>query len=409
MTTATPSRTALPRFNPADPALLGDPYPIYARYRNADPIHWGTASMSDLPGSWYLFRHQDNIDVLADADRFANDPASVGMSHAVPEAFKPITHIFQRWLGGQDEPDHRRLRAILAKAFTPRRVSALQPRIAAITAELVDHARATSTPSISSPTLHFRCRWRWSETRWAFNHRTGHAFSSGRLTSATPSTAPEILQPRRWAPQRSAAWWSICRRSGASAKSPRDLLGAMVAAADDDGQPMDELEVIAIATELGVAGHETSTNAIAKSILGLMDQRDRWEELKTLSDKAFDNAVDELMRWSAPVQRQWWRWVTEDHMLGGRSLERGQSVVAILGAANRDPAVFADPDRIDFARPSARHVTFGFGVHFCVGATLARLSSRPRSRRCWNTYLTWSWRAHRTRSSGDPTSSCRAR
>jgi cytochrome P450 len=87
-------------------------------------------------------------------------------------------------------------------------------------------------------------------------------------------------------------------------KDPQDdLLGAMVAAADDDGQPMDELEVIAIATELGVAGHETSTNAIAKSVLGLMDQRDCWEELKTVSGKGFDSAVDELTRWSAPVQR----------------------------------------------------------------------------------------------------------
>lgn len=375
MTTATPSRTALPRFDPVDPALLGDPYPIYARYRNADPIHWGKASMSDLPGSWYLFRHQDNIDVLADANRFANDPASVGMSHAVPEAFKPITHIFQRWLGGQDEPDHRRLRAILAKAFTPRRVSALQPRIAAITAELVDQARATSDTIDLVADVAFPLPmavvgdalgvqppdWprfqQWSADLSNAVDRAGDP-AAAALGAAAISGMVEYFAE------------AVARQR----KSPQDdLLGAMVAAADDDGQPMDELEVIAIATELGVAGHETSTNAIAKSVLGLMDQRDRWEELKTLSDKAFDNAVDELMRWSAPVQRQRWRWVTEDHNLDGRTFERGQSVVAILGAANRDPAVFADPDRIDFARSSARHVTFGFGVHFCVGATLARL------------------------------------
>jgi len=136
---------------------------------------------------------------------------------------------------------------------------------------------------------------------------------------------------------------------------------------------MHEFDAIAIATELGVAGHETSTNAIAKSILGLMDQRDRWDELKMLSGKAFDQALDELLRWTAPVQRQRWRWVTEEHARDGRSFERGQSVVAILGAANRDPSVFPDPDRIDFARPATRHVTFGFGAHFCLGATLARL------------------------------------
>ncbi len=375
MTAATPSPADLARFDPLDPALLGDPYPIYARYRQADPIHWGIASMADLPGSWYLYRHQDNVDVLADADRYANDPASVGMSHAVPEAFRPITHIFQRWLGGQDAPGHRRLRAILAKAFTPRRVSALQPRITAITGELIDRALAVSETIDLIADVAFPLPmavvgdalgvappdWplfqHWSADLTNAVDRAGDP-AAGALGAAAVSSMVEYFAE------------AVARQR----KHPQDdLLGAMIAAADDDNQPMDELDVIAIATELGVAGHETSTNAIAKSVLGLMDQRDRWEELKTLSDKSFDAAVDELMRWSAPVQRQRWRWVTEDHALHGRRLTRGQSVVAILGAANRDPEVFADPDRIDFARPGARHMTFGFGVHFCVGATLARL------------------------------------
>jgi cytochrome P450 len=375
MTAATPSPSNLPRFNPVDSALLGDPYPTYARYRDADPIHWGFASMSDLPGSWFLFRHQDNVDVLADTDRFANDPASVGMSHAVPEAFRPVAHVFQRWLGGMDAPDHRRLRAILAKAFTPRRVAALQPRIAAITAELVDRAAATSETVDLVADVAFPLPmavvgdalgvqppdWplfqQWSADLTNAVDRAGEpgaaAVGAAAVNSMVEYFAEAVARQRRH-PQ-------------------DDLLGAMVAAADDDGQPMHELDVIAIATELGVAGHETSTNAIAKSVLGLMAQRDRWEELKTLSDKGLDSAIDELLRWSAPVQRQRWRWVTQDHKLDGRPLERGQSVVSILGAANRDPAVFADPDRIDFARPAARHVTFGFGVHYCLGATLARL------------------------------------
>jgi len=375
MTAVTPSRLDLPPFNPADSALLGDPYPIYARYRQADPINWGIASMSELPGSWYLFRHQDNVDVLADADRFANDPASVGMSHVVPEVLRPVTHVFQRWLGGRDAPDHRRLRAIVAKAFTPRRVAALQPRITAITAEFVNRALATSESidlvadvafplpmAVVGDALGVQpADWplfqQWSADLSNAVDRAGDpaaAALGGAAVSAMVEFFAEAVARQRKYPQ-------------------DDLLGAMVAAADDDGQPMDELDAIAIATEFGVAGHETSTNSIAKSVLGLMDQRQRWEELKTLSDKGFDSAVDELMRWSAPVQRQRWRWVTEDHELDGRSFERGQSVVAILGAANRDPEVFADPDRIDFSRPAARHVTFGFGVHFCLGATLARL------------------------------------
>src|SRR5260370_27920941 len=106
MTAAPPSCLDLPRFNPVGSALLGDPSPIYAQYRRADPIHWGTASMSELPGSWHLFRHQDNVDVLADADRFANDPANVGMSHALPEVTRPITPAFPRYLVCQDDPHH---------------------------------------------------------------------------------------------------------------------------------------------------------------------------------------------------------------------------------------------------------------------------------------------------------------
>jgi cytochrome P450 len=376
MTAATPSRLELPRFNPADSTLLGDPYPTYARYRNADPIHWGSASMSDLPGSWYLFRHQDNVDVLADTEHFANDPANAGMSHAVPEAFKPVAHVFQRWLGGLDAPDHRRLRAIMAKAFTPRRVVALQPRIAEITGGLIDRAVAKSggtmdliadvafplPMAVIGDALGVQSQdWpnfqQWSADLSNAVDRAGDPAAAALGAAAIESMAAYFAD-------------AVARQR----RDPRDdLLGAMVAAADDDGQPMSEFDAIAIATELGVAGHETSTNAIGKSVLGLMAQRDRWEELKTLSDKAFDQAVDELLRWTAPVQRQRWRWVTQTHTVDGRVFERGQSVVAILGAANRDPAVFPDPDRIDFTRQSTRHLTFGFGAHFCLGATLARL------------------------------------
>jgi cytochrome P450 len=376
MTAMTPSRLDLPRFNPLDLALLGDPYPIYTRYRETDPIHWGTASMSDLPGSWYLFRHQDNLDVLADTDRFANDPASVGMSHAVPEAFRPVATVFQRWLGGMDAPDHRRLRSIMAKAFTPRRVAELEPRIAQITSDLIDRAAAKSGDTIDLiadvafplPMAVVGDALGVAQPDWPLFQQW-----SADLSSAVDRAGdPQAAKLGGEAVKNMVDYFgdAVARQR----RSPRDdLLGAMVAAADDDGQPMHEFDAIAIATELGVAGHETSTNAIAKSVLGLMDQRDRWDELKTLSDKEFSEALDELLRWSAPVQRQRWRWITEEHERDGRLFERGQSVVAILGAANRDPSVFTDPDRIDFSRTGSRHVTFGFGVHFCLGAHLARL------------------------------------
>jgi cytochrome P450 len=374
----TPSpRLDLPRFDPLDSALLGDPYPIYARYREEDPINWGTASMSELPGSWYLFRHQDNVDVLSNTERFANDPASVGMAHAVPDAFKPVAHVFQRWLGGMDAPDHRRLRSIMAKAFTPRRVAALQPRIAEITEDLVrrgtekldGHFDVIDDMAFPLPMAVVGDALGVTPGDWPLFQQW-----SADLTNAVDRAgSPEAAKLGGDAVAHMVEYFTeaVSRRR----REPRDdLLGAMVDAADDDGQPMSQFDAIAIATELGVAGHETSTNAIAKSIIGLMVQRDRWDELKTLSDKELDLAIDELLRWTAPVQRQRWRWVTETHAMAGREFEKGQSVVAILGAANRDPAVFPDPDVIDFNRSQGgKHVTFGFGVHFCLGAHLARL------------------------------------
>jgi cytochrome P450 len=298
------------------------------------------------------------------------------MAHAVPEAFKPVAHVFQRWLGGMDAPDHRRLRAIMAKAFTPRRVAALQPRIAEITTELVRSAIARSGESFDLiadvafplPMAVVGDALGVTPDDWPLFQKW-----SADLTDAVDRAgSPEAARLGREAVAHMVEYFaaSVARQR----RDPRDnLLGAMVAAADDDGAPMSEFDAIAIATELGVAGHETSTNAIAKSVLGLMAQRERWDELKSLSDKPFDHAIDELLRWTAPVQRQRWRWVTETHEVDGRLFERGQSVVAILGAANRDPAVFANPDAIDFTRPHGGHITFGFGVHFCLGAHLARL------------------------------------
>jgi cytochrome P450 len=111
-------------------------------------------------------------------------------------------------------------------------------------------------------------------------------------------------------------------------------------------------------------------------VLGLMEQPGSWGEFTALPDSAHGPAVEELLRFSTPVQRQRWRWVTRDSVLGGRQLTRGQSVVSILGAANRDPEVFREPDVIDFGRAAGRHLTFGTGTHFCLGSHLAKLEVR---------------------------------
>jgi cytochrome P450 len=369
----------LPRYDPADGSSLRDPYPEYAKYRSLDPIHWGVSSMAELPGSWYLFRYDHNSAVLSDAAVYASDPASVGMTSHVPEAFRPIAEIHQRWLGGMDEPDHRRLRAIMAKAFTPRRINALEPRIAAITTSLVNDALAAGDGRVDIindiafplPMAVVGDALGVPEEDWTLFQGwaadISHAVDKAGDVAAGAAGAAAILGMYDY-----FAGLVSARRSNPG----DDLLSSMVAAADDDGLPMSEFDAISIATELGVAGHETTTNGVAKSIIGMLTQPESWAAFKSVSGDSLDGAIDELLRWSTPVQRQRWRWVTKQTQLGDRVLSYGDSVVSILAAANRDPEEFPNPDRIRFDRPSGRHLTFGFGPHFCLGSNLARLEMK---------------------------------
>jgi cytochrome P450 len=363
-------------FNPRNPELLVDPYPIYARYREADPVHWGTASNPELPGSWYLFRYEDNSRVLAQASLFASSPASVGKEDVVPPAFNPVAHIFHRWLGAQDPPDHSRHRSIMVKAFTPRRVAGLRPRVELIANQLMEEALARRDGQIDIITdLSFPLPMTVigdamgvPPEDWGLFRRWSQEVSNAVDTPGDPAVAAAGAA----AIEGIADYFRSLVRARRGSPSD-DLLGAMLAATDDDGGTMNEFDMIAICTEIAVAGHETTANGVAKSIVGLMDQRERWEELKAASDEQLAVAVEELLRWTTPVAKQRWRWATSDTEIGGRAVTRGESVVSMLAAANHDPDQFPDPDSIDYTRPTGRHLTFGFGSHFCLGSALARL------------------------------------
>jgi cytochrome P450 len=370
---------ALPQFNPTSPELLKDPYPTYARYRAAEPVHWGKATLTTISGSWFVFRYDHNAEVLSAGSRYANDPATVGMEEMVPAAFKPVAYIFQHWLGGMDPPKHRTLRAALAKAFTPRRIAELEPGIIEITNDLVQRAMTSGAGSFDVRTdVSFPLPMAVVGAALGVARPDWHLFQdwSADVTNAVDHAGdPEYAARGAVAIKAMADYFAdlVAQRK----RSPgEDLLSAMIAAAADEGKDIEEFDIIAIATELGVAGHETTSNSITKSLLGMLRQPGSWGEFVGLPEPAHGNAIEELLRFSTPVQRQRWRWVTEDTELGGRALKRGDSVVSILGAANRDPEVFDDPDTIDFARADGKHLTFGLGSHFCIGSHLARLELR---------------------------------
>jgi cytochrome P450 len=359
--------------------LLKDPYPTYAAYREADPVHWGKATLTTIPGSWFVFRYHDNAEVLAEGKLYANDPATVGMEEMVPAAFRPVAYIFQHWLGGMDPPKHRVLRSALAKAFTPRRIADLEPGIVEITDDLIATALARGDGQFDvRADLSFPLPMAVVGAALGVAKSDWHLFQgwSADVTNAVDHAGdPEYAAKGATAIKAMADYFAelVAQRK----KDPgEDLLSAMIAAAADEGKDIEEFDIIAIATELGVAGHETTSNSVSKSVLSMMEQRSAWDEFVRLPDDAVARAIEELLRFSTPVQRQRWRWATQDTTLGGRDLTRGESVVSILGAANRDPEVFANPDVIDFDRPDAKHLTFGLGTHFCIGSHLARLEMR---------------------------------
>lgn len=371
--------TGLPQFNPVHPDLLKNPYPTYAVYRAADPVHWGKATLTSIPGSWYLFRHDHNAEVLSDAKLFASDPATVGVEESVPEAFKPVAYIFQHWLGGMDPPKHRVLRGALAKAFTPKRIAGLEPQISQIATDLIDVAMerdggqfdVQADVAFPLPMAVVGAALGVAEADWPLFQ----GWSADVTNAVDHAGEPGYAKKGATAINAMAEYFGqlVARRKQAPGD---DLLSAMLAAAAEEGKDIGEFDIIAIATELGVAGHETTANSVGKSVLGLMEQRAAWEAFVRLPDEAVGQAVEELLRFSTPVQRQRWRWATADTTLGGTPVRRGESVVSILGAANRDPEVFENPDVIDFDRGNGRHLAFGVGPHFCIGSHLARLEMR---------------------------------
>lgn len=367
----------LARFDPSWPELAVDPYPVYDDYRVLEPVHWGLAANPRLPGSWYLFGYDDCVAALADP-RLKSDPASVGMGDAYPPAFQPVAHVFGAWLGALDAPDHTRIRSVMAKAFTPRRVRSVQPRIRELATELLADVLRRDKPFDLVADYAFplpmavigdllgvpeadREQFRDKSVQFAEAlsnpGSAAAAEAGGQATRFMLEYFSGLLAARRAAPG-------------------DDLISAMLAAANDEGQVMSELEVLAEAIEMIVAGHETTVNTVAKAAHGLL-AADRWAAVAgaapDLSASGTGSALEELLRWVSPAQRERNRWVTEPMSIGDQPLNVGDAVVVMIGAANHDPARFPDPHALILDRPPSRHLTFGHGPHTCLGSQLARM------------------------------------
>jgi cytochrome P450 len=351
-------------FNPFDPAVMADPYPYYRTMRERDPVHW-----SEPLRAWFLTRHRDVVELLRD-DRFSADrtrseryrPPPPGRRQRAPSML--VT----------DPPDHTRLRGLVSRAFTPRMVERLRPRVEGIVDDLLDSLstrhEACLVTDLAYPLPVIVIAEMLGvppEDRQQFQDWSAVAVRG--LDPVLDASTQELVREATDALDDYLAGIVARRR----ADPGDDLISALVAV-DEGDDALSEGELVTMCALLLVAGHETTVNLIGNGVLALLRDPTQLERLRREPALAA-SAVEELLRYCSPVQ---WtsRVALTEVELDGRRIAADQAVIGVLAAANRDPAVFADPDLLDVGRNPNPHVAFGRGIHFCLGAPLARLEGQ---------------------------------
>jgi cytochrome P450 len=356
-----------PLFNPLAPEFIANPYPYYQRLRETDPMH-----LTPL-GFYVASRHADIATVLRDK-RFGKDFAGRMSRRHGPEILEePVYRSMRHWMVQQDPPDHTRLRGLVVRAFTARRVEDMRPRIQEIVDGIIDRVEARGHMDLIAD-FAFRlpvtviCDMLGipAEDRELFftSSRTG-----GRLLDPVPLSRAEIDQHNA---SHLAAAEYFHQLFELRRREPGEDLTTQLVHAEEHGSKLSNEELTANIILLFGAGHETTVNLIGNGLLALHRNPDQLKLLREdLSLTA--GAIEELLRYDSSVQLTSRTTVEDVDEIGGIPLAKAQSVICLLGSANRDPAVYADPDRLDIRRADVRPLSFGGGIHYCLGAQLARI------------------------------------
>ncbi len=362
--------------DPLAPEHRANPYPLYQRLRENDPVHRA------LDGSWVISRWPDGSAVLRDP-RFSGSPKWLREDDRRAES-NPIRQVGTALLMFLDPPDHTRLRSLVNKAFTPKRVEAMRPRVQHLVDGLLDAVVETGEMDVVGDLgyplpVSVICELLGVP---GGDHATFRAWSSDASRLLDGDTLdPDAQQRGMLAGMQLFQYFTDLveeRRPRAGTQcqpSPGDdLLSAMIAA-EEAGDRLTHAELITTATLLFVAGHETTTNLIGNAVLALLRNPGELERLRQ-DPSLIRPAVEEFLRYDSPVQFTA-RIATTDVEVDGTVIEAGEQVAVVIGACNRDPAHFADPDRLDITREEAhRHLSFAAGAHYCLGAALARLEAQ---------------------------------
>ncbi len=348
-------------------AFKADPHPFYRRLRADSPVR--RVRLPDRREAWLVTRYADVAAVLKD-ERFTKDIARArpGRQPWVPSLFRPLA----RNMLDVDAPDHTRLRGLVHRGFTPRFVERMRDRIEALTEGLIDAVapsgrmdliRDYALPiptTVIAEILGVPPEDRHRFQRWS-NAIVAASPSGWRMLRAIPGVLGFLRYIRRLIRS---------RRS-----DPRDDLVTALVRAEEAGEQLSEDELVAMIFLLLIAGFETTVNLIGNGTLALLDHPEAMQRLRG-DPSLLPRAVEELLRYDGPLETATERYALEDVAVAGVEIPRGALVYAVLTSANRDAAEFADPDRLDITREPNRHLAFGLGVHYCVGAPLARLEGQ---------------------------------
>ena len=364
--------TQTPRVDLFDPTFKANPYPTYAELRSGAPVY--RAELPDGRGVWLVTRYDDVVAVLKD-ERFAKDwrsamtPEQLAQIPPIPEVMRPLSENML----DKDPPDHERLRRLVSKAFTPRLIERMRPRVQEIADALLDAVEdkegmdliddyafplpITVIAELLGVPVEDRNRFReWS-----------NAAVSG---DTTQEYVEKILLPHM------QAFIDYLRALFEEKReNPKDDLISALVLAEEAGDKLSEDELLAMVFLLLIAGHETTVNLIGNGTLALLQNPDQLQKLKD-DPSLIKPAIEELLRYDGPVETSTERFAREDVAIGDTVIPKGEMVMVVIAAADHDPARFPEPDTLDIARADNKHLAFGKGIHHCLGAPLARMEGQ---------------------------------
>jgi hypothetical protein len=351
-------------YDPSTPAFRKNPFPVLHRLRDVDPIHrtsWG----------WVLSRYRDCANVLGSRDfGMRGIRERLRMALGSGAAFEFISRRFQF----MDPPEHARIRSLTTKAFSARRVLDMRPRIQRLVDQLLDEVHGAESFDLIAAVA-------YPLPAWVISEMLGTPVEDRERLAAWTAPITRLQEPGPFDPSLLAAGDAAAAEFMAYGRvliderrrsAGDDLLSALIAA-EESGDRLSLEELVAGVIFLFNAGHHTTRDLIGNALVALLRHRDQWDLLVS-EPSLIPEAVEECLRYDPSITRTP-RFALVDAEIDGRKVAAGEPVTCLLNAANRDPERFPEPDRLDLRRADKDHLTFGGGIHFCLGATLARLET----------------------------------